>query len=142
MTSASSLAHGIKDLAAFSGELIQPSDARYDEVRALHNGLVDKRPALIARCGSTADIAAAVSIAQQRGVETAVRGGGLYNDGQFASLRDTLVYSNTATADGGGLFINIGGVISFTNSAVIANLAAQDGGLDPIRIGVFGDGQY
>ena len=76
MTSASSLADGIKDLAAFRGELIQPSDARYDEVRALHNGLVDKRPALIARCGSAADIAAVVSVAQQRGIETAVRGGG------------------------------------------------------------------
>jgi hypothetical protein len=59
---------------------------------------------------------------------SAVRGGGLYNDGQSAAISNTLVYSNTATADGGGLFINTGGVFSSTNSALIANLAAQDGG--------------
>jgi len=58
----------------------------------------------------------------------AVRGGGLYNDGEFASISNTLIFSNTASDGGGGLFINTGGRISFTNSALIANLAAQDGG--------------
>jgi predicted outer membrane repeat protein len=59
---------------------------------------------------------------------TAVQGGGLYDDGHSAALRDALVFGNTATADGGGLFINAGGMFSFTNGALIANLAAQDGG--------------
>ncbi len=42
----------------FSGAVVGPDDAGYDEMRAVHNGLVDKRPALIARCANTADIMA------------------------------------------------------------------------------------
>jgi hypothetical protein len=59
---------------------------------------------------------------------SAVQGGGLYNDGQFAAIDNTLIFSNTAAADGGGVFINTAGVFSFTNSALIANVAVLDGG--------------
>ncbi len=48
----------------FSGVVVGPDDAGYDERRAVHNGLVDKRPALIARCANTADIADAVRFAR------------------------------------------------------------------------------
>jgi hypothetical protein len=48
----------------FSGVVVGPDDAGYDEMRAVHNGLVDKRPALIARCANTADIADAVRFAR------------------------------------------------------------------------------
>ena len=41
---------------AFSGRLIAPGDADYDQERQVHNGLVDKRPGLIAACQNTADI--------------------------------------------------------------------------------------
>jgi FAD/FMN-containing dehydrogenase len=61
---------------AFSGQLLKPSDAGYDEARRVHNGLVDKRPALIARCAGTADIADAVKLARTLNLEVAVRGGG------------------------------------------------------------------
>ena len=60
----------------FSGPLLQPSDREYDEARRVHNGLVDKRPALIARCRGTADIVEAVSLARALGLEVAIRGGG------------------------------------------------------------------
>lgn len=40
----------------FSGEVLEPDDADYFAVRQVHNGMVDKRPALIARCQNTADI--------------------------------------------------------------------------------------
>src|SRR2546428_282796 len=60
----------------FSGDLLRPGDAGYDESRRVHNGLIDKRPALIARCRSSADIAAAVAFARDRGLELSVRGGG------------------------------------------------------------------
>ena len=40
----------------FSGVLLRPGDEGYEEARRIHNGLVDKRPALIARCQGTADI--------------------------------------------------------------------------------------
>ena len=60
----------------FSGQLLQPGDHEYDEARRVHNGLVDKRPALIARCRGTADIVEAVNLARALRLEVAIRGGG------------------------------------------------------------------
>jgi FAD/FMN-containing dehydrogenase len=62
--------------ASLSGELLTRDDATYDEVRQVHNGLVDKRPLAIARCRGTADIAAAIAFASADGLEISVRGGG------------------------------------------------------------------
>jgi len=62
--------------ATFTGQLLQPGDAGYDEARRVHNGLIDKRPALIARCRGTADVADAVKLARSMNLEIAVRGGG------------------------------------------------------------------
>jgi FAD/FMN-containing dehydrogenase len=61
---------------AFSGEILAPGDAGYDGARTIHNGLIDKRPALIARCRDTADVVAAVNAATEAGLEISVRGGG------------------------------------------------------------------
>lgn len=61
---------------AFSGELLEPSHSDYDQARRVHNGLVDKRPALIARCRTAADVAAAVDLGRDAGLEVSVRGGG------------------------------------------------------------------
>ena len=61
---------------SFTGQLLQPADAGYDEARRVHNGLVDKRPALIARCQGVADVADAVKLARTLNLEVAVRGGG------------------------------------------------------------------
>jgi FAD/FMN-containing dehydrogenase len=60
----------------FSGSLLQPGDAGYDDARRIHNGLVDKRPRLIARCRGTADVADAIALAREAGLEISVRGGG------------------------------------------------------------------
>ena len=60
----------------FSGQLLQPADPRYDEARRVHNGLIDRHPALIARCSGTADIADAVKLARKLNLDVAVRGGG------------------------------------------------------------------
>jgi FAD/FMN-containing dehydrogenase len=60
----------------FSGVLLTPGDAGYDEARRIHNGMIDRRPALIARCLGTTDVADAVNFARQQGLEIAVRGGG------------------------------------------------------------------
>ncbi len=62
--------------ATLSGDVIEPKDARYDEARAVFNGMIDKRPALIARCATSDDVIAAVNLAREAGVEVAVRGGG------------------------------------------------------------------
>ena len=77
MRSELSIAEAVSGLAgAFSGRLLQPEDADYDEARRVHNGMVDKRPALIAQCGGTADVGEAVNLARNLGLEVAVRGGG------------------------------------------------------------------
>src|SRR5687768_14652717 len=62
--------------ARFSGVLLRPNQFGYDDVRRIHNGMIDRRPALIARCLGSADIADAVNFARTRGLELAVRGGG------------------------------------------------------------------
>jgi FAD/FMN-containing dehydrogenase len=60
----------------FEGELLTASDEGYDDARLVHNGLINKHPALIARCRGTADIAAAIRHAREQGLEIAVKGGG------------------------------------------------------------------
>jgi FAD/FMN-containing dehydrogenase len=62
--------------STFSGQLLKPADAGYEEARRVHNGLVDKRPALIARCRGVVDVADAVKLTHKLGLEVAVRGGG------------------------------------------------------------------
>jgi FAD/FMN-containing dehydrogenase len=62
--------------AAFSGELLGPDDDGYEVARRVHNGLIDKRPGLIARCANTADVRDAVNLGRAAGVEISVRGGG------------------------------------------------------------------
>jgi FAD/FMN-containing dehydrogenase len=62
--------------ARFTGELILPGDPRYDASRAVFNAMIDRHPALIARCATSADVAAAVRFARETGLAVAVRGGG------------------------------------------------------------------
>ena len=64
------------EIDGFRGKLISARDAEYDAARAVWNGAIDRRPRLIARCSSTADVAAAVRFARDRDLEIAVRGGG------------------------------------------------------------------
>ena len=67
----------IADLSArFSGVLLRPDESGYDDARRVHNGMIDRRPALIARCLGSADIADAVNFARTYGLDLAVRGGG------------------------------------------------------------------
>ena len=63
-------------IPGFRGELIAPDHDHYDDARAVWNGLVERRPRLIARCHGSADVAAAVRFARARNLEIAVRGGG------------------------------------------------------------------
>ncbi|MEJ2009492.1 MAG: FAD-binding oxidoreductase [Acidobacteriota bacterium] len=60
----------------FRGELIQPGDAAYDSARKVYNGMIDKRPGLIARCVDEADILAAMQFGQDNNLLTSIRGGG------------------------------------------------------------------
>lgn len=66
----------VPTVPGFSGEVIAPGDARYDEVRQVFNGMIDKRPRVVLQCRSTDDIVAAVRYAVAAGAEIAVRSGG------------------------------------------------------------------
>jgi FAD/FMN-containing dehydrogenase len=70
------------------GELLHSGDAEYEEARQLWNGVIDRRPALIARCASVEDVVASVNFARENDLLLAVRGGG-HN------------VAGTASADGG-----------------------------------------
>lgn len=71
------LTRDVGELAkTYTGQLLQSSSPGYDEARRVHNGLIDKRPALIARCGGVADIVDALALGRKLGLEIAVRGGG------------------------------------------------------------------
>jgi FAD/FMN-containing dehydrogenase len=67
---------GAMATTTFNGELLAPNDPSYDEARAIWNGAIDRRPALIARCRDAHDVAAALRLARERDLEIAVRGGG------------------------------------------------------------------
>jgi hypothetical protein len=76
--------------ATLRGELIQRSDPHYEEARKLYNGMIDKRPLLIARCADVADVISAVRFARETDLLTAIRGGG-HNGPGLGSCDDGLV---------------------------------------------------
>ncbi len=76
--------------AALSGRLIQPGDADYDRARAVWNGMIDRRPALIARCQCVTDVIETVNFAREHGLAVSVRGGG-HNVAGSAIVEDGVV---------------------------------------------------
>lgn len=70
---------------AFTGQLLHAATPGWDDARRVHNGFIDKRPAVIAQCRGSADIAAAVRFAREHNLEIAVRGGG-HNVGGRATV--------------------------------------------------------
>ena len=63
--------------ASLQGELIQPKDEGYNDVRKVWNGMIDKKPALITRCKGTADVISAVNFVRNHDLLFSVRSGGL-----------------------------------------------------------------
>ena len=59
-----------------AGDVLAPSEAAYNVARRVHNGMIDRRPAVVVRAHGTADVQAAVRFARERGLEISVRGGG------------------------------------------------------------------
>jgi hypothetical protein len=98
--------------ASFAGQLIGPADGEYDEARALFNAMIDKRPAVIARCATAQDVATVVGFSRAHDLPLAIRGGahnggglGSVNDGVVADLsplRDVSVDPDTRTVRVGG----------------------------------------
>ena len=110
MTERTGEAEGLRK--ELSGPVLTSADADYDEVRRIHNGLVDKRPALIARCMDAADVAAAVRVGRDSDMEISVRGGGhniagrAVTDGglmiDLSLMKDVAVDARARTVAAGG----------------------------------------
>lgn len=60
----------------FKGEVISPNDGAYEDARKIWNAMIDKRPAIIARCASTEDVVKGINFARDNGIVLAIRGGG------------------------------------------------------------------
>jgi FAD/FMN-containing dehydrogenase len=97
----------------FGGELIAPGHQRYDDARRVWNGMVDRRPALIARCANEGDVVEALRFARETGLRLAVRGGG-HN-----------VAGNAVCDD--GLVIDLSGMKAIEVDAVARTARAQPG---------------
>jgi FAD/FMN-containing dehydrogenase len=102
--------------AALRGELITPADPRYDDARAVYNGMINKRPAAIARCRDVADVLACVRFAREYDVTLAVRGGGhsaaglgVWNDALVVDL--SLLRSATVDPERGTVRVDAGATL-------------------------------
>jgi FAD/FMN-containing dehydrogenase len=62
--------------SSFSGEVLTDADAGYDEARRVYNAMIDRYPALVARCRAASDVVAATGFAHDLELPLAVRGGG------------------------------------------------------------------
>jgi FAD/FMN-containing dehydrogenase len=76
--------------AQLRGELIEPSDPGYEEARKVYNGMINRKPRLIAKCADVADVIAAVRFGREHGLPVAIRGGG-HNAGGLGICDDGLV---------------------------------------------------
>jgi FAD/FMN-containing dehydrogenase len=96
-----------------AGKVLLPSDEGYEAARRVQNGLIDRRPAVIAQCQNTQDIAAAVRFATAEGLEISVRGGGHNVAGRCVTE--------------GGLMIDLSGMRAVEVDAGAATARAQGG---------------
>ena len=126
---------------SFLGVLYAPQSAGYDEARKIHNGMIDRKPALIARCQGMADIADAVRFARANDLEISIRGGG-HNVGGRAVADDCLMIdlslmksvhvdaaTRTAIVGGGALWKE------FNREAQLYGLAATGGVVGTTGVG-------
>ena len=81
--------------AGLRGGLLEPGDEGYDDARVVWNGMIDRRPALIARCAGAADVIDCVGFARDHGLPLAVRGGG-HNVAGYAVCEGGLVVDLSA----------------------------------------------
>lgn len=79
-----------RDLADLGDRIVGPGDPSYDEARAVHNGMIDRHPALLVRCTSAEDVTRAITFARSHSAPIAVRGAG-HNGGGLGVVDDGVV---------------------------------------------------
>ena len=122
-----------------SGSVLDAEDLRYDEVRAVHNGLIDRRPLVIVRAADARDVVAALAAARSAGLEVSVRGGGhnvagrAVTDGglmiDLAEMRAIEVdpERRTATAQGGVTWAELNDATAAHGLAVTGGVVSSTG---------------
>jgi FAD/FMN-containing dehydrogenase len=123
----------------FQGEIVRPSDAGYDDVRKIWNAMIDRHPALIARCKSSNDVIDALSFARDNHLSLSVRGGG-HNVAGTAVCEDGLMIDlslmkdiqvdperGTATAQPGVVFSDLDQATQPYGLAVPGGIVSETG---------------
>src|SRR5436305_13419713 len=82
--------------ASLRGELLQPGDEGYEAARKVYNDMIDKHPALIARCADVADVITAVNFGRENNLLVSIRGGG-HNAGGLGICDNGLVIDLSRT---------------------------------------------
>lgn len=125
--------------ATFQGHLMYPGDEQYDEARRVWNGMIDRRPALIARCTTVDDVVAVVGFARTHHLLIAVRGGG-HNVAGHATCDDGIVIdlspmravmvdprTRTVEAEGGATLADLDAVTQQYGLAVPMGVVSETG---------------
>jgi FAD/FMN-containing dehydrogenase len=125
--------------AAMNGPVIGPADPGYDEARRVWNAGIDRYPAVIARCASPADVAAAVTFAATNGLEITVRGGAHSMSGAAVTDRGLMIdlsqlnrvsvdpQAKRARASGGALLADLDAATQAYGLAVPAGVVSHTG---------------
>lgn len=113
MTAITSVADAARrELGDLNEGIVGPGEPGYDEARAVHNGMIDKGPAVLVRCASPNDVARCIRFARGHDLPIAVRGGG-HNGGGLGIVDDGLVIDLAGMADvvvePGGDRVRVGG---------------------------------
>ena len=121
------------------GEVMTPSHAGYEEGRRVWNGMIDRRPALIVRCASTADVVAAVNFGRDHDLIVSVRGGGHSTPG-YSTCDDGIVIdlsamkrvdvdpgARTARVQGGATWADLDGAAQEHGLAVTGGRVSDTG---------------
>jgi FAD/FMN-containing dehydrogenase len=122
-----------------SGPIFGPQDAGYEQARALYNGLIDRRPALIVRCRTRDDVVEALALARRERLEVSIRGGGHNVAGRAVTEGGVMIdlaemkaieidpHNATATAEGGVIWAELNNAAAEHGLAVTGGLISTTG---------------
>jgi FAD/FMN-containing dehydrogenase len=129
----------VQALSGISGRVLTPGNEGYDEARRVHNGLIDRRPAVIVQCRNADDVATAIRFARESGLDISVRGGG-HNVAGRCVVDDALmidlspmkaaevdVEARTVRAEGGCTWADLNGAAAEHDLAVTGGAISTTG---------------
>ena len=129
------VSEGIGELrTAMDGPVVTPGDREFDDRRRVWNAEIDRRPSVIARCATAADVSSAIGLARQLDLEISVRGGA-HNTAGTAVCDDGLMIDlsllNSVTVDPAGRRARVGGgaLLGDLDAATLANGLAVPAGV-------------